>query len=72
MKTLSDISLIGGKEEAQASTDYSIIGKDLKGKILSSRFDDYMSKPIDPEKFVNQIEAFFKTYLKLGKTKKRE
>ncbi len=41
-----------------AVTAYSMVGD--RDKILSSGFDDYLSKPIDPENFVKQIEMFLK------------
>lgn len=39
-----------------AVTAFSMLGD--RAKALSSGFDGYISKPIDPEAFVSQVEAF--------------
>lgn len=53
-----------------AVTAFSMVGD--RDKILSSGFDDYIAKPIDPENFVKRIESFLKTHQKSNKTKKKE
>jgi CheY-like chemotaxis protein len=49
MPELKDISTV-------AVTAYAMVGD--RDKILASGFEGYVSKPIDPEKFVQQIEVF--------------
>lgn len=38
-----------------------------KNKVLSSGFDGYLSKPIVPETFIQQIEAFLPLELRVGR-----
>jgi two-component system cell cycle response regulator len=46
-----------------AITAYAMVGDEEK--ILAAGFDGYLSKPIEPEKFISQIEAFLPLSLRL-------
>ena len=48
-----------------AVTAYSMIGD--KEKILAYGFDGYISKPIEAENFVNQVEAIMRSCNKANK-----
>jgi CheY-like chemotaxis protein len=47
-----------------AVTAFAMVGD--KRRILASGFDGYISKPIAPEKFIAQIEAFLPEELRRG------
>ena len=42
-----------------AVTAYAMVGD--RDKVLAAGFDGYLAKPIEPEKFVGQVEAFLRT-----------
>ena len=48
-----------------AVTAFSMVGD--RDKVLSSGFDGYFSKPIEPENFVAQMEAFLPPALRRGR-----
>ena len=48
--------------ESPAVTAFSMPGD--RAAALAAGFDDYLSKPIDPERFVEQIEAYLRPELR--------
>jgi CheY-like chemotaxis protein len=48
-----------------AITAYAMVGD--RDKVLASGFDGYIPKPINPETFVGEIEAFLSPQVRLGK-----
>lgn len=47
-----------------AVTAFSMVGD--RDRIMSAGFDGYLSKPIDPEQFVSQMEAYLPPALRHG------
>ncbi len=47
-----------------AVTAYAMVGD--RNKVLEAGFDGYLSKPIDPETFVSQIDTFLRPPLRAG------